>query len=74
MQAHSAQAVPVRPPHFDRRAMPEALAAPDTTIRLFGKPEVHGTRRMGVALALGRDVEDAKRKAIAAADAVTVLL
>ena len=26
-QAHSAQAVPVRPPHFDRRAMPEALAA-----------------------------------------------
>lgn len=27
-QAHSAQAVPVRPPHFDRRAMPEALAAP----------------------------------------------
>ena len=27
-QARSAQAVPVRPPHFDRRAMPEALAAP----------------------------------------------
>ena len=53
---------------------PEALAAPDTTIRLFGKPEVHGTRRMGVALSLGRDVEDAKRKAIAAAGAVTVLL
>ena len=27
-QAHSAQAAPARPPHFDRRAMPEALAAP----------------------------------------------
>ena len=30
-QAHSAQAVPVRPPHLDRRTMPEALAAPVRT-------------------------------------------
>ena len=27
-QAHSVQAAPARPPHLDRRAMPEALAAP----------------------------------------------
>ena len=27
-QAHSAQAAPARPPHLDRRTMPEALAAP----------------------------------------------
>ena len=49
---------------------PEALAEPDTAIRLFGKPEVRGLRRMGVALALGRDVEEAKRKAIRTASLV----
>jgi phosphoribosylglycinamide formyltransferase 2 len=53
---------------------PQALAEPDTAIRLFGKPEVKGLRRMGVALALGSDVEDAKRKAIRAASLVTVKL
>lgn len=53
---------------------PEALAEPDTTIRLFGKPEVHGTRRMGVALALGRDLEEAKAKAVRAASRVAVRL
>ena len=53
---------------------PEALAEPDTTIRLFGKPEVHGERRLGVALALGRDVDDAKRKAIRAASLVRINL
>jgi len=53
---------------------PEALAEPDTAIRLFGKPEVRGLRRMGVALALGRDVDEAKRKAIAAASLVRVNL
>ncbi|UJX41485.1 formate-dependent phosphoribosylglycinamide formyltransferase [Desulfovibrio sp. JY] len=50
-----------------------ALAAPDTALRLFGKPEVHGLRRLGVALALGRDVEEAKAKAIAVADQVKVV-
>lgn len=53
---------------------PEVLSAPDTAIRLFGKPEVHGIRRMGVALALGEDIEDAKRKAIHTASMVTVNL
>lgn len=53
---------------------PEALAVPDTTLRLFGKPEVHGLRRMGVALALGRDIEEARQKATAAAAGVTVEL
>ncbi len=51
-----------------------ALAQPDTAIKLFGKPELHGTRRLGVALALGRDVEEAKAKAIAAAAHVKVEL
>ncbi|QAZ66427.1 formate-dependent phosphoribosylglycinamide formyltransferase [Solidesulfovibrio carbinolicus] len=53
---------------------PAALAQPDTAIKLFGKPELHGTRRLGVALALGRDVEEAKAKAIAAASHVKVEL
>ena len=53
---------------------PEALAQPDTAIRLFGKPEMHGLRRMGVALALGQDVEEAKRKAIHTASLVKVNL
>jgi len=33
-----------------------ALAEPDTQLRLFGKPEVAGRRRMGVTLALGREM------------------
>ncbi len=52
----------------------EALAQPDTALRLFGKPEVSGKRRMGVALARGATVEEAEQKAIAAAAAVVVEL
>jgi len=51
-----------------------ALADPDTQIRLFGKPEVKGKRRMGVALARGADIENAKQKALKAAAAVKVNL
>jgi phosphoribosylglycinamide formyltransferase 2 len=40
-----------------------ALAEPDTQIRLFGKPNVSGKRRMGVVLARGTDVENAREKA-----------
>ena len=47
-----------------------ALTQPDTQLRLFGKPEVNGTRRMGVALARGSSVDDAKSKAIAASQSV----
>jgi phosphoribosylglycinamide formyltransferase 2 len=49
-----------------------ALAEPDTQLRLFGKPEVVGHRRMGVALALDRDVDAARAKARRVAAAVTV--
>ena len=47
-----------------------ALADPDTALRLFGKPEVRGKRRMGVTLALGADVDEARAKARKAAAAV----
>jgi phosphoribosylglycinamide formyltransferase 2 len=40
-----------------------ALTQPDTALRLFGKPEVRGHRRMGVALALGETIEHAREKA-----------
>jgi phosphoribosylglycinamide formyltransferase 2 len=51
-----------------------ALQAPDTQLRLFGKPEVKGKRRMGVALARGADIDDAREKALKAASAVQVEL
>lgn len=47
-----------------------ALREPGTQLRLFGKPEVRGERRMGVALALGRDTTDAIARAKAVAGAV----
>ncbi|WP_417223916.1 formate-dependent phosphoribosylglycinamide formyltransferase [Amphritea sp.] len=49
-----------------------ALAAPDTQLRLFGKPNINGKRRMGVALARGTDIDNAVEKALTAAAAVTV--
>ncbi|MCC8193727.1 MAG: formate-dependent phosphoribosylglycinamide formyltransferase [Deltaproteobacteria bacterium] len=52
----------------------DALEAPDTAVMLFGKPEIAGRRRMGVALALGESVEDAKDKARTAASRVSVSL
>ena len=51
-----------------------ALAAPNTQLRLFGKPEVSGSRRMGVALALGDSIEQARAVANACAGAVTTEL
>jgi len=41
----------------------QALAVPDSDIRLFGKPESFERRRMGVALATGKDVEEARARA-----------
>ncbi|MGY4523883.1 formate-dependent phosphoribosylglycinamide formyltransferase [Pseudomonas sp. TE21394] len=49
-----------------------ALGEPDTAIRLFGKPEINGTRRMGVCLARDESVELARAKATRAAQAVKV--
>lgn len=48
----------------------EALRTPGTEFRLFGKPEVAGSRRMGVALAKGDSVEHAVEKAISASRAI----
>ena len=48
----------------------EALQEADTQLRLFGKPEVAGERRMGVALAQAGSIDEARKKATAAARAV----
>jgi len=52
----------------------EALSASDTQLRLFGKPKVAGKRRMGVALALGADIEEARKKARKASSSVSIEL
>jgi phosphoribosylglycinamide formyltransferase 2 len=50
----------------------QALAVPDTEVRLFGKPEAFVNRRMGVALASAESVDDARHKAVKAASLVVV--
>jgi len=45
----------------------EALAEPNTMLRLFGKPEVRGHRRMAVTLARDGAIESARAKARRAA-------
>jgi phosphoribosylglycinamide formyltransferase 2 len=51
-----------------------ALAAEDTDLKLFGKPEVRGSRRLGVGLALGADVEQARAKARAIVESIAIEL
>jgi phosphoribosylglycinamide formyltransferase 2 len=48
----------------------EALAKPGTDVRIFGKPTSTKNRRMGVALATANTVDQARRKALAAARCV----
>ena len=48
----------------------QALAVPDTDIRLFGKPESFERRRMGVALSTGKNVDEARARAKQAASLV----
>lgn len=52
----------------------QALSDADTALRLFGKPEVRGKRRMGVGLALGASLEEARAKARRVVQAVQVHL
>ena len=64
-------------PHGDSdaplyRDVGAALQEPDTMLRLFGKPEIRGHRRMGVALARDTSIGAAKAKALRAAAAIKV--
>ena len=51
-----------------------ALSEPDTDLRLFGKPEVSGERRLGVALALGESTDEAIGKALRVIESIDVTL
>jgi len=48
----------------------DALRVPQSDIRLFGKPESFKKRRMGVALANGKDTDEARERAKLAASRV----
>jgi phosphoribosylglycinamide formyltransferase 2 len=51
-----------------------ALMQPDTELRIFGKPEVQGERRLGVALALADSIDNAVQKALHVASHIQVKL
>lgn len=61
---------------FGFEGMADALAVGEpgypVDLRLFAKPHTLKNRRMGVALARGRDADDAKARAVAAADKVRI--
>ncbi|MFM5854760.1 formate-dependent phosphoribosylglycinamide formyltransferase [Aeromonas rivipollensis] len=73
----SASAVVLREGHSQNiryQGIGEALAlVPGAQLRLFGKPEIAGRRRLGVALARGQGCEEAVEKAKAVAARVEVL-
>lgn len=54
--------------------VPESLRLPNTNIRLFGKPEVSGKRRVGVCLARDNSINAARRKAEAMQEIIKVEL
>jgi phosphoribosylglycinamide formyltransferase 2 len=51
----------------------EALSVPETELRVFGKPESYVKRRMAVALARGRDTDEARERAKKAASLIKPL-
>ncbi|EKF9854395.1 phosphoribosylglycinamide formyltransferase 2 [Vibrio cholerae] len=50
----------------------EALSIPHTQVRLFGKPDIAGRRRLGVALSRGKTTQEATDRAIECAKAVKI--
>lgn len=54
------------------KGLSDALGIPGVDIKIFGKPELHGKRRMGVSLALGSSIEDARQKANSARDKIRI--
>jgi phosphoribosylglycinamide formyltransferase 2 len=51
----------------------EALAEPDTQVLLFGKPDARPQRRMGVVVAAGPDVQEARARADRSAARIAVI-
>lgn len=59
-------------PRFE--GVEDALVEPETGVRLFGKPGVEGHRRVGVTLARGESIEQARAKTRASAAAIRIEL
>jgi len=75
LQNHGASAVILsefNAQDFFYSGLDQALLEPDTEIRLFGKPEALVNRRMGVALASAKTVDQAREVAIKAASLVGI--
>ncbi len=51
-----------------------ALSQPDTNLLLFGKPDISGHRRLGVAIARGSDIDIARAKAVTAIESIHIEL
>lgn len=51
----------------------EALATPQTQVRLFGKPDINGRRRLGVAITRRNTIEESIESAIDSASKVKVV-
>ncbi|MGO1297924.1 MAG: formate-dependent phosphoribosylglycinamide formyltransferase [Vibrio sp.] len=49
-----------------------ALLVPNTQVRLFAKPEIEGRRRLGVALARGKNIEQAVQRATDCGEAIQI--
>ncbi len=72
----SASAVILAKDHSDSiifEGVADVLAEPDVDLRLFGKPDSRPFRRMGVALAKGKDVREAREKAKKAASKINIV-
>lgn len=72
----SASAVILAEDHSDSivfEGVANALSKPDVDVRLFGKPDSRPFRRMGVALAKGKNVQEARDKAKEAATQIKIV-
>lgn len=59
--------------NFEFRGIEKALAVKGTELRIFGKPETRPYRRMAVALARGKNIAEARKKAAKAAASVEII-
>lgn len=62
---------PIEQPGFE--GVGDALAVPEADLRLFGKPDAYAGRRMGVAVATGKTVDEGRNRAERAADGVELV-
>ncbi|WP_281628793.1 formate-dependent phosphoribosylglycinamide formyltransferase [Vibrio sp. St2] len=53
--------------------MADALATPQTQLRLFGKPDINGRRRLGVSIARRETIEQSIESAVASADKIKIV-